>query len=176
MKNSELILLFIAVFAGLGSVGYIYILEPVFNTAALTGDVASRYKEYAALLEKKNELEAKAKQVLSSGYFKPDSQEQLTALSSLAGKIAQNSGIRQIASIYPLTALKKGRYEEIAVQIEMDCTLGSLTKMVHEIETSELPLKVRKLQITGETEDPKIIRVQIEVASLWIQTEEVQNR
>lgn len=106
--------------------------------------------------------------MFSSDYWKTTVEDQQIALQIFVEKTAKKSGIRKVKSIYPVPVNDKDRYKEVALQIDIESSVYALTKLVHSLGTSNIPIQINDLQVFGETGDPKLVRSQIEIASVWI--------
>lgn len=170
MKKREIILLVITVAIALGSLSYVYVLEPYLKSSVVSDSVALRYQQYLDLLNNQKQINEQAEQIFGSDYWKSDPEEQQIALQIYIEEIARSSGIRQVRSIYPLTIndKKESRSVDISLQIDLECSIRALTKLLYKIGTSNVPLQIKKLQIFSETGNPNLVRSNIEVASLWM--------
>ncbi|OGS21152.1 MAG: hypothetical protein A3J83_08815 [Elusimicrobia bacterium RIFOXYA2_FULL_40_6] len=165
MKKNEKRLLVITISIGILSLLYVYILEPGFKSVFSSSSINLRNRKYIDLYNRKDEIKQQAKQILFTNYWKSNPQEQQLAFQMHIQKLASSSGVKNIKSIFPLpkdTASDK----EIALQIEAECSISDLTKLLYNIGISDVPLQVRKLQISGETGDANILRIQIEISTL----------
>jgi hypothetical protein len=164
MKQSERTLLMITVATGALALAYVFAFEPALK-AFDSASVSMRNRKYIYILEHKNEITERSSRVFSQGYWKNTPQEQRLSFQALIEKTARESGISRIKGIYPMP---ENGTERISLQLEAECTLGALTKLLYLIGCSDLPLKVRKFQIYGNTEGTGMLRTEIEVATIWI--------
>jgi hypothetical protein len=168
MKPRERILLAITVLAAVSAACFIFLIEPMMKQMSLSDSVKIRNRKYLGLLSRKDDIQKRAK-IFDSGYFKNTPEEQQLALGVFMEKKAGESGISHIKSLVPLEEKPGGENnKELSLLIDMECSLRSLTKMLFEIGNSDVPLRVSKVQLTGETGESGTIRAQIEVTTLWI--------
>jgi hypothetical protein len=170
LNKRELTLLLITIAVGVGAFGYIYVIEPVLKYTLVSDSVISRYKGYMSLVNNQSAIEQRSKNILPADYRKDTPEEQQISMQVYIEKLTRSSGITKINSIYPLQIQKteKEPFQELALQLDMECSLYSITKLLYNIGISDIPLKVKQLKIFSETNDPGMLQVQIEVASIWI--------
>ncbi|OGS36733.1 MAG: hypothetical protein A2293_10355 [Elusimicrobia bacterium RIFOXYB2_FULL_49_7] len=169
MKQSEKRLLIITISIAVLSLFYIYLIEPRMNTLCVSSSLDLRNKKYLDILNRKDEIHRKAQQILSLKYWKNTPQEQQIAFQMYMETITREAGITQIKSVLPLqmkTNADNG--EEIALQMEVECSVVAFSRLLHKAGSSEVPVQIRKLSMHGETGDPDVVRAQIEVATIWI--------
>jgi hypothetical protein len=168
MKKREKQLLAMTIFAAVCALGYIFVFEPLIKQTALSDSVKTRNRKYLGLLARKDDIEKRFK-AIDANYFKPSPQEQQLVFQVFMEKLAKQSGISRIKSIVPEPLRDGGgKSEEISLQMDLECALSALTKLLYETGNSGVPLRVRKLQLTGETGEPNTVRAQILITSLWI--------
>lgn len=168
MKKNERILLFITITIGILAILYSYVLEPYIKPLFVSGINRTLNKRYLEIWNRKDDIRNRSRQIFASDYWKSSPQEQQTAFKELIVNIAKKSGISQIKSITPITnSPHNSAYEEIAVQIDLECPIESFTKFLYMAGNSEVPIQVRKIQINGETGKTGILGAQIELSSIW---------
>lgn len=168
LNKREHLLLVLTIAVAVGALAYIYVLEPLLKTSIVSDSVSGRYQQYIRLLDNKENIRKRAEEIFTSDYWKKSPEEQQSNMHIQIEKIARDSGIREVRSIYPLSMQKKNDYDEIALQMDLECSVYALTKLLYNIANSNVPLQVRKLQIFGETGNPKLIKTHIEISSIWI--------
>ena len=168
MKKNERILLFITITIAILAVLYSYVLEPYVKPLFVSGVNRASNKRYIEIWNRKDDIRNRSKQIFSSGYWKSSPQEQQTVFQELIVNIAKKSGISQIKSITPITNNPhNSAYEEIAMQIDLECPIEPFTKFLYMAGNSEVPIQVRKIQINGETGKAGVLGAQIELSSVW---------
>ncbi|OGS20216.1 MAG: hypothetical protein A2252_06350 [Elusimicrobia bacterium RIFOXYA2_FULL_39_19] len=165
MNSNEKKLLVITISIGILSLLYVYILEPGIKSVFISNSVNLRNRKYIDIYNRKDEIKQQSKQILFTNYWKNTPQEQQLAFQMHIEKLSAASGVNKIKSIFPLQENANSN-NEMALQINAECSINSLTKWLYNIGMSDVPLHVRKLQISGETGDSNILRVQIEIATL----------
>jgi len=166
MKKSEKILLTITVIIAVCAIGYIYLIEPNIKSLFGSSTINLRNKKYIEILNRKDEIQKESKRVLSSNYWKGSQQEQLAAFQIYVEKIAKESDVTQVKSILPITS----NNNEIIIQLDAECSVSALTKLLLKTSQSDVPIQIKRLQVYSETNDPNVVRIQIEIATVWINT------
>ena len=167
LSSRELKLFYITLCIAIGAVVYVFLLEPFKNALFLPGAASGSYKKAMDLLSRKQEIEETSKNVFSSDKWKDSAEEQQVALQVYIEQMTKSAGVSKLMSIYPLTIENRNGLKEISLQIEMQGTITSLTNLLYKIGTSNLPLKVNKINIFSETEEQGMLKSQIEIASVW---------
>lgn len=165
MKKNERLLLIIAVLTGISALLYVYIIEPKIIPMD-NASLSSKNKQYFEIYNRKDEIRKHEKELLTNKYFKNTVQEQQMAFQIYLENVAKESNITQIRSILPLA--NQNTSNEVVLQLDFECPLESLSRFLYKIGNSGVPVQVRKLQITGETEGQNTIRTQIEVTNLFL--------
>lgn len=168
MKLSEKILLILTVTAAAGAAGYVYVVEPALKKDARSGMAASRYETCVDLIKRRDHINKRAGELFTAATWKNSAEEQQIVFQTYVEKQARSATGVQIKSIYPLPLNKAKRYDEIALQMELETSSDGLARLLSSIGTATMPLKVRKLNVYGITDQPGMIRVLIELSSLWI--------
>lgn len=168
MKKSEKKLLSAAVSIIILSIVYIYFLEPYFKSKNISEVNVSDEQKYVRLIEQKEEIKKQAKKIFSMEYWKNSCQEQQISMQIYVESLIRNAGIKDIRSVYPLTVQKKTSFDELAVQMDLECSVSNLTKLLYDMGNSEVPLQIKKLQIYNEAGQTDLVRAEIEVSSLWM--------
>jgi hypothetical protein len=172
MKKNELILLFITIGVGTLSLIYVYVIEPNIKTLFKPGLGDLRNKKYIDIFNRKNEIQNRASRVFMPGYWKKNVQDQQIAFQIYIENIARETGIVKIKSILPLqvTTNNKNNYE-IVLQVDVECSIGNLTKFLYNTSVSDVPIQILKLKINSDMVEPENLRVQIRVSTIWLNIE-----
>jgi hypothetical protein len=173
MKKSEQTLLFITVSVALSALFYVYVLEPGIKTISFFDNTGNRNKRFMEILERGDKIDEEYKKIFGSGYWKDSPQEQATSFQILIEKLAKDSGTAKVKSILPVPANKTGDNDltEIPVQIDVECGINTLSRLLYNISKSDTPMRVNRLQVNGETGTPGTLRAQIEIATIWLKIE-----
>lgn len=168
MKKSERSLLIITVGTALLSLLYICQRGPGTRTALSSNAAELRNTEYLNILRRKDAIRERYKGVLVAGYWKNSLQEQRTTFQIYMENAARRCGIARIKSIVPAPE-SSGRYDdEIVLQMDVECSIGALARLLFEAGASGVPLQIRRLQINGETGEQDILKAQVEIATIYV--------
>ena len=122
---------------------------------------------YMNLLNRKEEIKERSKEIFSSDFWKSNIEDQQIAMQIHIEKLAKKSKVKQILGILPLE-IRTSDSDEIKIKLDIECSMYSLTRLLYNISNSQLPLKINKLDIYSDVGMSSQVRAQIELSSLMI--------
>jgi hypothetical protein len=167
LNKRESILLIITLCIVIFALAYIYILEPLTKSKFFTNPLTTEYKEYIDLIKNKQQILAEGNKIFSQNYWKHNPQQQQLSLQMHIQNIIKECDIVDIKSILPLQINNMRQYQEIAIQIDIECPLSSLTKFIYKLETSIIPIKIRELKIQSNENNSNSVKSQIQISSIF---------
>ena len=134
-----------------GALLYVFAVEPILmsweriNREIRRSEI--RVEKISNVIEEKAILEAKLKELTRGAELGIPKEEWGTALLSSLDKMAGDSGVG-ILERDSRPGEEGGFYEELLAELEVECDLGTLSKFLYQMETSDQILNVETLRLS----------------------------
>ncbi len=181
LKKREKIILYLCIFVTLGSLLYVYVIEPGITSARnIDTKLALKKKELKRdedLLAKKDEIRKEYQEFYKRLTSEKTADEKFAQIFIDLEKLAKKSGIKQIITMTPLhseDAFREDRmYQELKVQVGLESSIGALVQFMYEVLNSPHLFGIGKLQIVPDNETPSFLRSQIAVSAVFMTKKKV---
>ncbi|MFH1367980.1 MAG: GspMb/PilO family protein [Elusimicrobiota bacterium] len=167
LRKREKIILFITICVAAISLAYVYIIEPRIQFISLSDETYLRYRSYASLLDRKDEINARYDEIFSPKYFKKTVEEQQVALQIYLEETIKSAGVKEILSIRSLQMKENASFRELSVQLDARLPHFAVAFFLYKLGAGRMPVRIERLQIYAEENDPKNVKMQIAVAMRW---------
>ena len=150
-----------------------YIVTPLLNRRAQTEAdkqaTLAKMDRTANLFARRKQMGPRWKQMLANGLTSQPSQAESQVLHAVRNW-AQESGIT-LTSVKPEHAVGQGRLREILFLATGTGTMRAVARFLGQVEGTQLPLKVRELQLGSRKKGADDLSVQVRLSALYLSSE-----
>jgi hypothetical protein len=153
---------------------YVAVIEPVFKQWVEASDELRAKQQ---LLEKSRQLITQKKNLkqefnrIQSLVWQGVGLEEYSARFLLqVEKAGRLSGVKQITSISPLPIKEEKDYQQLQSQINFDADISGVTRFLYELTKEKYFIIVDRLQVDSSLEDPEILKCQLIVSTIYLNT------
>jgi len=132
----------------------------------LDNKITLRGKQVGEVISLKNDI-LLLKQQLREAEQKISSSRSFSLFSFVEQKVQGVAGKENLVYMRPKPATQRDDFEETALEIKLEkITLQQVVRLLYEMETVDVPLNVKSLQIRNRTESASLLDVTMDVSTL----------
>lgn len=177
LSSRERTIAITTVLAVVGVIAYWFVVQPLMNWNDKLADDAQKVeleqRKAKTLVKTNREMTARWRQIKAAG-LKDDSSEAESLLRNTVGAWAQETRLA-LSSVQPDTGpARTGRgkndkldLQEFALKVTGSGTMQTVVAFLHRLETAELPIRVRELQLTPKRENTDDLSLVVKVSTLY---------
>lgn len=176
LQKREKIILFICIATAIVAVLYSFLVEPFCKKWSATGDELkvkqTLLEKSRALLSQKEILAVEFKKIQKVSHVSLTSEEYAAKLLLQLENVGRQSQIKQITRVSPLPIKEEKEYQLLQIQLHFETEIVGLVKYLYNLQNNFYPVTIERLQIDTNSEDPRILRTEMVISSMYFKSGE----
>lgn len=173
LTNRERNIMFIAVAVVILLLADKYVVSPITQAYSQTKQdkvqLQAELQKSLSAIKRKNVIQKQLEQMHALGLGSDFSQAESNILRYIKESSVKNSV--EISSVQPEHISVDKNIEEIEFVISGSGSMGAITKFLWDMETAELPIKLKTLQLGSNDESASRMLLQIKLSSIFVASE-----